>query len=118
MQAGFEMGISEPTTLELSDGTVVMLCRNQQEESISFAYAYSTDHGVNWSEPVASKVFGPNTQPMFQDLEGLYDLFMWAGNNQYGGTSYARWPMNVGIPVVAEDTRMQLHHSNLESMES
>ena len=103
IEFGFESGLSETTTLELDDGTIILLSRYQDLESYSFAYSYSTDHGVTWADGVPSNVYAPNTQPMFHETEAEFDLITWAGNNIEGGESYQRWPLNLGIPEVEED---------------
>ena len=103
IKKGFEAGLSEPSTLELDDGTLVMTCRYQSEDSYSFGYSYSTDHGITWTEGVPSNIPSVNTQPMFHETYGDFDIFAWAGNNIQGGESYQRYPQNLAIPVVEED---------------
>ena len=103
MEMGFETGVSECSTLELEDGTIVLLARYQNKDTQSFAYSYSTDQGVTWAPAVASNVYTSNTQAMFHETGAEFDLFTWAGNNILGGDSYNRWPLNVAIPVVEED---------------
>ena len=110
IKPGFESGVSEPTTLELDDGTLVMTARYQDGETISFAYAYSLDHGVTWEDAKPSEIYTINTQPMFLETNDEFDVFCWAGNNIQGGESYQRYPQNLAIPVVAED------HSNIKVM--
>jgi hypothetical protein len=123
--AGFEAGMSEPTTLELDDGTLVMTARYQDLDTISFAYAYSTDHGVTWSDGKASKIYTTNTQPFFVETNDEFDVFCWAGNNIQGGESYQRYPQNMAIPVVEENyenigvmavqnTYQRLYYQNLQ----
>jgi hypothetical protein len=110
IKAGFESGVSEPTTLELDDGTLVMCARYQDGETISFAYSYSTDHGVTWHDGIISEISTSNTQPLFLETHGEFDVFAWAGNNILGGESYQRYPQNLAIPVVEDD------YSNIKVM--
>ena len=122
---GFERGCSEPSTIELEDGTLVVVMRYQDVETYSFGYAYSTDQGVTWSDAVPSNIYTINTQPMFLETNDEFDVFTWAGNNIQGGNSYQRYPQNVAIPVVEEDysnikvmavqnTLLRLYHNNLK----
>ena len=122
---GFERGCSEPTTLELDDGTLVVVMRYQDEETYSFGYSYSTDQGVTWTNAVPSEIYSTNTQPMFLETNDEFDIFTWAGNNIQGGDSYQRYPQSVGIPVVKDDlsnigvtavqnTFLRLYHNNLK----
>ena len=100
---GFESGVSESSTLELDDGTIVVISRFQDKTSKSFCYSYSTDHGITWADGVPSEIYSVNTQPLFLNTPGEFDLVAWAGNNILGGESYQRYPQNLAIPVVEED---------------
>jgi len=110
IEFGFEAGVSEPSTLEMEDGTIILVARFQDMESISFAYSYSTDHGITWSDGVPSEIYTSCTQPLFLETNDEFDVFLWPGNNILGGESYQRYPMNLAIPVVAED------YSNIKVM--
>jgi hypothetical protein len=92
---GFEYGISESCIQELEGGTVIKVSRNQRNDSVSFAYSYSTDYGRTWTEePIQSQVWAPNTQPMFNEsYDDKVDVLLWAGNNLMGGDSYWRQPV-------------------------
>ena len=103
IEAGFEAGMSEPSTLELDDGTLILTARYQDKESSSFGYSYSLDHGVTWADGIISEISTSNTQPLFLETHGEFDVFAWAGNNILGGESYQRYPQNLAIPVVEED---------------
>ena len=110
IKPGFEAGVSEPTTLELDDGTLVIVARYQDSNTISFAYSYSFDQGRTWADGVPSEIYSVNTQPLFLETNDEFDLFLWTGNNIQGGESYQRYPQSLAIPVVAED------YSNIKVM--
>jgi len=90
----YEVGVSECTILENSNGRLYLYGRCQFASMDHFAVAYSDDFGKTWSKPVASNIYTVNTQPMFEQF-GDVQLLTWAGNTALGGNSYRRYPLNV-----------------------
>jgi len=93
--AGHEGGVSESYLIELPDGRLLMISRNQMPGVVYFVKSYSSDFGVTWVEEAAdTSIYSPNTQPVLYDLDGV-PLLLWGGNNAQGGTSYQRYPLTV-----------------------
>ncbi len=91
---GFEGGATECTIIQLSDESLKMYYRVQDDEVTHLGETVSTDNGLTWSGWKDSILYSANTQPaMIRDNENI--MIMWAGNNSFGGGSYVRTPLNI-----------------------
>ena len=91
-----EGGLSEATLLENEAHELVWYCRWQTNAVNHFAISVSKDYGLTWSEPEESTVYGTNTQPTITPIDGD-PLFVWGGNNAFGGHSSNRGPLSVAV---------------------
>lgn len=91
-----EGGLTESTLLENEAHELVWYCRWQTNAVNHFAISVSKDYGLTWSEPVESTVYGTNTQPTITPIDGD-PLFVWGGNNAFGGHSFNRGPLSVAV---------------------
>lgn len=92
-----ENGFSESCLWEMEDGTVVLYVRWQTTYMSHFGVYYSYDHGITWTEdPEYSEVYTVNTNPVSHRWKGE-NLLVWSGNAAFGGDSYRRTPVTIGI---------------------
>ncbi len=68
-------GAVEPTVAEIGDGRLWMVMRTAQDR---FYQSFSSDGGLNWSEPTPSPFYGTITMPTFQKLADGRLLFFWS----------------------------------------
>jgi sialidase-1 len=89
-------GAMEPEVVELTDGRVLMIMRNQ----LGFiSKSYSSDGGDNWSEPDNLGVVAPEAPATLRRIPSTGDLLLiWNHNYQAGaGHSGKRTPLNAAI---------------------
>ena len=97
-EQGSEGGLTESTLLENESGQLVWYCRNQTNQVVTFATATATvtADGLDWSKITSSSVFGTNTQPVLNKIDGD-PILVWGGNNAFGGHSYNRMPLSFAV---------------------
>lgn len=66
--------VTEPTVVELSDGTLWMLLRTSTNNHYE---AFSTDGGETWTSPTPSRFYGTITMPTLHRLEDGRILLLW-----------------------------------------
>ena len=93
--AGFEAGLTEAAIIELDNHDLKMYMRQQQRDKKVLAESVSKDNGRTWSPVTDSKLFSPNTMPAMRKHTNGDILLLWAGNNSFGGDSYARNPFSL-----------------------
>ena len=91
-----EGGLSEATLLENEAHELVWYCRYQTNQTQTFAISVSKDYGKTWSEIEKSTVYGTNTQPTLNMVNGD-PLLLWGGNNAFGGHSFNRGPLCLAV---------------------
>jgi len=89
-------GAMEPDVLELRDGRLVMILRNQLGY---IAASYSDDGGHTWSEPVRWDVRAPEAPATLRRIPATGDLLLvWNNNYEPGaGHSGRRTPLSAAI---------------------
>ncbi|THF77319.1 DUF2341 domain-containing protein [Cohnella fermenti] len=93
--SGGEGGLSEPSIIQLTDGTLQMYMRQQVATKVRLAESVSTDNGRTWSTPVDANMFSSNTKSVLTRHSNGDVLLLWPGNNAFGGTSYIRNPLTL-----------------------
>ena len=95
-EQGMEGGLTEATLLENESGELVWYCRYQTNKVVTFATSVSKDSGLSWTTPTSSTVYGTNTQPVLNKIDGD-PLFVWGGNNAFGGHTFNRMPLSIAV---------------------
>lgn len=95
--SGGEGGLSEPSILQLADGSLKMYMRQQVSTKVRLAESVSTDNGRTWSTPVDANMFSSNTMSVLTRHSNGDALLLWPGNNAFGGTSYIRNPLTLAF---------------------
>ncbi|WP_409343372.1 exo-alpha-sialidase [Paenibacillus sp. MBLB4367] len=93
--SGSEAGLSEPSIVQLADGSLRMYMRQQVPGKVKLAQSTSTDNGRTWSVPTDAPVFSSNTMSVLKRHSNHDILLLWPGNNSFGGTSYLRNPLTL-----------------------
>ena len=89
-------GAMEPEVIELKDGRVMMIMRNQLG---TISKSYSSDGGETWSEPSALGPIAPEAPATLRRIPSTGDLMLiWNKNYEPdAGHSGKRTPLNVAI---------------------
>jgi len=86
---GFEVGLSETTLTELTDGRILLHSRQQGSGRYHFARSTSIDDGRRWAAVGDSTIIASNTFPASFRDDGRLHL-TWSGHNAFGADSYRR----------------------------
>lgn len=89
-------GAMEPEVVELTDGRVLMIMRNQLG---IISKSYSSDRGDTWTEPDDLGIIAPEAPSTIRRIPSTGDLILvWNHNYESGaGHSGKRTPLNVAI---------------------
>lgn len=83
-------GLSECNIVQLDNGTVKLLARNQLWGHYYFAESLSTDDGVTWSPPEESSILASNTMASMKTDSSGEQVLVWSGHNALGQQSFWR----------------------------
>lgn len=105
-------GAMEPEVVELADGRVLMIMRNQLG---TISKSYSTDEGDTWSQPDDLGITAPEAPSTLRRIPSTGDLLLIWNNNYEPGEGHGgkRSPLNVAVS--SDDGLSWKHKRTLES---
>jgi sialidase-1 len=104
-------GAMEPEVVELTDGRVLMIVRNQLGH---IAASHSSDGGDTWDAPVAWDVKSPESPATLRRIPSTGDLLLIWNNAYTPGSGHGGMRTPLTAAVSSDDGRTWKHHRNLE----
>jgi sialidase-1 len=104
-------GAMEPEVIELNDGQVLMIVRNQLGH---VAASYSNDGGDTWSKPAAWDVKSPESPATLRRIPATGDLLLIWNNSHTPGADHGGPRTPLTAAVSSDEGRTWKHTRNLE----